>query len=71
MDWWLFVEVAANVGALASTVIAILCGYRAATFAVSDETVEADLRRQSGYAIYAVVASAMATLSYAIALLSI
>jgi hypothetical protein len=71
MHWLLILEMAADGGALVSTAIAMLFGYRAATFTIKDDTLEADLQRQSVYAIYAVIASALATVSFAIALISI
>jgi hypothetical protein len=71
MDWSLVLELAADGGAFASTAIAMLCGYRAAHYTINDETLEGDLRRQSDYAVYAVIASALAAASFGIALMSI
>lgn len=71
MDWLLILNFAADCGALASTAIALLFGYRAVAFSFNERTVEPDLRRQSDYAIYAGIASALAAMSFAVALLSI
>jgi hypothetical protein len=71
MDWMLVFELAADGGALASTAIAMLFGYRAAIFTINDDTLEGDLRRQADYAVYAVIASALGAASFGIALMSI
>lgn len=71
MDWLLIIKIAADGGALASAAIAMFFGYRAATLTINEGMAEADLRRQSNYAIYAGIASALAAASFAVALLSI
>jgi hypothetical protein len=71
MDWLLVFDLASDGVALVFAMLAVLFGYRAATFTVSDDTLEADLIRQSDYAICAAVVSALAAASFGIALLSI
>lgn len=71
MDWLLVFDMASDGVALASATIALLFGYRAATLTVGEDTPEADLSRQSDYAIYAAVVSALAAASFGMALLSV
>jgi hypothetical protein len=71
VDWLLVWDIAADGGALASTAIAMLFGYRALTISIKEETIEADLQRQSDCATYAGVAGALAAVSFGVGLIAL
>jgi hypothetical protein len=66
----LILDLAANIGGLASTVIALFFGYRTATMPIDEGVSEADLHRQSVCGSYTVLAAVLAAVCFGMGLLA-
>lgn len=71
MDWLLVLDVAADGGALVSTAIAMLFGYRTVTVRIDNETLTADLQRQLDCATYTGIAGTVAAVAFCVGLMTL
>ncbi len=69
MNWLLILDVAANGGALASTAIAVLFGYRTVTVRSEGDPPKAELERQLDCATYTGISATVAAVAFCVGLM--